>query len=120
MPTIRLPGREAVPVYQLYPYPAPYVRLLPDTPTPSLRMPLGDRCALAPNAIPDCPANRATPTARLIVLPGSTCGSMVSAVAAAIPCRAIESVCCSCEPRLLICACWFCIDCDTDVESVLS
>ncbi len=36
----------------------------------------------------------------------SSCGIDAIAPTAAIPCFAIWSVCCSCEPRLLICACW--------------
>ncbi len=94
---------------------------------PSFRMPLVVTCALAPNAMPDWPANRATPTATLIVLPGSTCGSIVSAVAAAIPWRAIVSVCCracwvcvSCVPSVLIWLCWPANDCDIEVESALN
>ncbi|SAL75880.1 hypothetical protein AWB74_04891 [Caballeronia arvi] len=70
-------------------------------PMPSLMTLLDVMCALAPNAMPDWPANRPTPKPTLILLPGSTCGTMVSAVAAATPCRAMVSVCCS------ACCVWF-------------
>ena len=45
----------------------------------------------------------------------SSCGIDAIAPTAAIPCFAIWSVCCSCEPRLLICACWP----DSAVDSVV-
>ncbi len=94
---------------------------------PSFRMPLVVTCALAPNAMPDSPAKRATPIAMLTVLPGSTCGSIVSAVAAAIPCRAIWLVCwtacwvcASCEPSRLSWLCWPEKDCDIEVDSAFN
>ncbi len=45
----------------------------------------------------------------------SSCGIDAIAPTAAIPCFAIWSVCCSCEPSELICACWP----DSAVDSVV-
>ncbi|AHI66555.1 hypothetical protein BTRA_3742 [Burkholderia thailandensis USAMRU Malaysia  len=83
--------------------------------------------ACMPTAIAFWPRNDDVPTPIAKFESRSMCGIDAIAATAAIPWRAIVSVCCSCccvwfscEPRLLICVCWFDSDCVIEVDTALS
>ncbi|AJX12245.1 chromosome segregation ATPase domain protein [Burkholderia ubonensis MSMB22] len=86
--------------------PAPITRWLPLKPPliDAFRFSVIRACMLT--AIAFWPRNVDAPTPIPKLASRSSCGIDAIAPTAAIPCFAIWSVCCSCEPRLLICACW--------------